>query len=281
MKELKIETGGRPYRNDDFALMQAETLAAFQLSLADYVATVGGRQVGCILSGCQLTGGNLSAGLVYLNGRLLRVAATPGVNISGCLVMEAVESDPRLYRNGVTKNCVADYRAVYAAAEPVDVNVHRIPMTAMRRLSDLQAFRPGVVHLWAGNPSTLPHGVQLCDGTNGTPNLRGRFIVGFDAGDADYNAVGKLGGAKQVTLTAAQMPSHSHGVNDPGHSHSYFRSPMSGLKVGSGPNRQLNNESNESTSVASTGITIASAGGGQAHENRPPFYTLAYVTRVV
>jgi hypothetical protein len=122
MKELKIETGGRPYRNDDFELMQTETLDSFALMLADHVATIGGRRVGFILSGCQRTGGTLTEGMVYLNGRLLRVAATSGVNTAGCLVMEAIESDPRLYRNGVTKNCAVEYRAVYAASEPANPN---------------------------------------------------------------------------------------------------------------------------------------------------------------
>jgi microcystin-dependent protein len=285
MRELIANLpGGRPFRNDDLLMLQAQHTDMWALALADYVATIGGQPHGFVLSGCQLTGAgptyNLSAGLVYLGGRLCQVAAATNVSTNWFLVMQADDTvDLRSYRDSLHKPCAADYTAVVSAT--VNAGQPRIALNAIRRLADLQTFRPGIVTMWSGNPATLPHGVQLCDGTNGTPNLRGRFIVGFDAGDADYNAVGKLGGAKQVTLTAAQMPSHSHGVNDPGHSHTYFRSPTSGLNVGSGPNRQLNNESNESTSVASTGITIASAGGGQAHENRPPYYTLAFVTRVV
>lgn len=58
-------------------------------------------------------------------------------------------------------------------------------------------------------------GWALCNGDNGTLDLRDRFLVG--AGGS--YAVGDIGGLDSVSLTAAQMPVHSHVVTDPGHSH--------------------------------------------------------------
>lgn len=56
----------------------------------------------------------------------------------------------------------------------------------------------GVIALWSGAVDAIPAGWALCDGTQGTPDLRGRFIVG--AGNEDY-PVGSTGGATQDTLS--------------------------------------------------------------------------------
>ncbi len=73
----------------------------------------------------------------------------------------------------------------------------------------------GLIAIWSGTVASIPGGWQLCDGTNGTRDLRSLFVVG--AGGS-YN-VGDTGGAAQFTLTVSQMPSHSHTINDPGHTH--------------------------------------------------------------
>ena len=64
--------------------------------------------------------------------------------------------------------------------------------------------------------STAPSGWAICNGQNGTPDLRDRFIVG--AGSA--YSVNNTGGANSVTLTEAQMPSHNHSFSgSSSHSH--------------------------------------------------------------
>lgn len=64
----------------------------------------------------------------------------------------------------------------------------------------------GIITMWSGSQSNIPTGWALCNGQNGTPDLRNRFIVG--AGD-EYN-VSSNGGAKTHTITIDEMPSHSH-----------------------------------------------------------------------
>jgi hypothetical protein len=51
----------------------------------------------------------------------------------------------------------------------------------------------GAILMWSGAPEAIPAGWTLCDGTNGTPNLSGRFIVGYDEGNTDYNKPGNTG----------------------------------------------------------------------------------------
>src|SRR5690606_35053309 len=79
----------------------------------------------------------------------------------------------------------------------------------------------GVIMMWSGSTSTIPAGWFLCNGSNGTPDLRNRFIVG--AGST--YGVGATGGANEVTLTESQIPSHSHGrgtlVNSASGSHNH------------------------------------------------------------
>jgi microcystin-dependent protein len=64
----------------------------------------------------------------------------------------------------------------------------------------------GVIVMWSGAVNAVPGGWALCNGSNGTPDLRDRFVVG--AGST--YAVGAIGGANTVTLTSGQMPSHTH-----------------------------------------------------------------------
>ncbi|MBW3015323.1 hypothetical protein KY330_02800 [Candidatus Woesearchaeota archaeon] len=102
--------------------------------------------------------------------------------------------------------------------------------------------------------STCPEGWSLADGTDGTPDLRDRFIVG--AGSS--YALGDTGGEDYHTLTIAEMPSHTHIYNQ-------VVQPGSAWWVGSG---------GVTTGLSST--ASGPAGGSAAHENRPPFYALIY-----
>lgn len=81
----------------------------------------------------------------------------------------------------------------------------------------------GFIGMWSGSIASIPGGWALCDGTNGTPNLKDRFVVG--AGGA--YGVGATGGASSFSgstdghaLTVLEMPSHNHpGSTDLGHTH--------------------------------------------------------------
>lgn len=124
---------------------------------------------------------------------------------------------------------------------------------------------------------------HLCDGTNGTPDLRNRFIYG---GDGTNN--GETGGEASVTLTQQTIPAHSHtaSVSSAG-SHTHTAATF----IDSG-NDHINNFSCSYTArqrgtatVDSSGahthdITIGNTGGGWPHNNMPPYYVLAFMMKL-
>lgn len=129
----------------------------------------------------------------------------------------------------------------------------------------------GSIIPWYGSIGNIPNGFALCDGTNGTPDLRDRFLVG-----AGYSyPLGNTGGENFHRLTVAEMPSHQHSTSD---IISFFGFDVNGGGTGSehvidtGDNRSYDNW----YPPAITGVT----GGNQPHENRPPYYALYYIMKL-
>lgn len=81
------------------------------------------------------------------------------------------------------------------------------------------------IALWSGSVASIPAGWALCDGrtVNGktTPDLRGKFIAGYDPSISDYNTIGNTGGTASTTIS---LPQHGHsassGTQSSNHSHS-------------------------------------------------------------
>ena len=68
----------------------------------------------------------------------------------------------------------------------------------------------GGITLWYGNSSNVPTGWTICDGTNGTPNLLGRFVV-CSGNNTDTNYIeGTSGGNESYTLDISKLPPHNH-----------------------------------------------------------------------
>ncbi len=203
------------------------------------------------------------------------------------------------------------------------------------------ARMPGEITMWpAASP---PTGWLLCDGASvsrtayaalfaavGTvygagdgsatfnlPNLKGRVPVGCNSADMSFDALGEMGGAKTHTLTAAEMPSHTHIQNSHNHTqnahthtqneHSHgFRAVRDNETSSQGDlpkatNVQGNNNgwtgykpaydanspvqgataSNQNTTATNNATTATnqSTGGGGAHNNMPPYLVLNYIIK--
>ena len=129
-------------------------------------------------------------------------------------------------------------------------------------LTGIESFVTGMIILWSGAANAIPTGFVLCDGNNNTPNLSGRFVVGYDASNSDYD-VDDTGGFESVTLTVDQIPAHTHTYID-----QYVV-----IDNGYRPWPASNND------CAARNINSGSTGGGQSHENRPPYYALCYIMK--
>ena len=129
-------------------------------------------------------------------------------------------------------------------------------------LTGIESFVTGMIILWSGAADAIPSGFVLCDGNNSTPNLSGRFVVGYDASNSDYD-VNDTGGSESVTLTINQIPAHTHNINLA--VRAFYQEPRN---FGVGTDGSANNSED-------TGST----GGGQSHENRPPYYALCYIMK--
>ena len=142
-------------------------------------------------------------------------------------------------------------------------------------LVGISTILQGFIVMWSGSVANIPNGYLLCDGSNGTPDLRDRFIVG--AGSA-YNP-DDSGGNDNVTLSVAQLPSHSHGVTDPGHTHTYTRFANTQRVDNDETHQRLNSSTSDTTGNSTTGITIDNTGGGQAVDIRPKYYALCFIMK--
>lgn len=141
------------------------------------------------------------------------------------------------------------------------------------------AFTSGMIMLWSGSIGSIPSGWYLCDGSNGTPNLTDRFIIG--AGSS-YSVNG-TGGVSSVTLTTNNMPSHTHTatVTDPGHVHTYGLTNNGNQSLSGGGSTANLGYTTTNTGSATTGISVtnATAGSGTSFSILNPYYALAYIQK--
>ena len=140
-------------------------------------------------------------------------------------------------------------------------------------------FPSGIIVLWSGSIATIPSGWYLCNGSNGTPDLRNRFVIGAfqdNSGVANTTITGSntlTGGSKDAIAV-----SHTHTVTDPGHTHNYQLAGVVGNLVGDGAFNGLRITSSPTTS-ATTGISIDTAGSSGTNANLVPYYALAYIMK--
>ena len=131
----------------------------------------------------------------------------------------------------------------------------------------------GGILLWSGSIGSIPAGYVICNGSNGTPDLRDRFVVG--AGST--YAVNATGGSADAVVV-----SHTHAatVTDPGHNHT-ITAPTSGGTNAFVTSGTTTLPASITTSTATTGITVtnATAGVSGTNANLPPYYALCYIMK--
>lgn len=230
-----------------------------------------------------------------------------------------VEGDPNKIIKGTELDAefVAIQTAVGSKADlqsPVFTGIPRAPTAALGTNTTqvattafvmANAIPVGGIIMWSGIVATIPAGWALCNGSNGTPDLRDKFVIGAGSTYTPSNT----GGAATVTLLEANLPahahalsgntdgggSHTHSVTDSGHTHN-INLPFGSSGTGSGSDGQTFNYSSGPTITSQTGtanLTVSTAashthplsgntgsvGSGTAVNILPPYLALAYIMR--
>jgi hypothetical protein len=169
-----------------------------------------------------------------------------------------------------------------APTAAIGTNTTQVATTAFAIANGIPS---GGIIMWSGSVVSIPTGFALCDGTNGTPDLRNKFIVG--AGST--YAVNATGGSADAVIV-----SHSHTatstVTDPGHTHNLqnLGSAQAGPDNGGAPvsvdTGWSTGRSPAPTASATTGISVATSnsttGVSGTNANLPPYLALAYIMKL-
>lgn len=165
------------------------------------------------------------------------------------------------------------------------------------------ALPRGFIGMWSGSLAAIPDGWAICDGTNGTPDLKDKFIV---ATGATYTAIGATGGQNSVTLTEANIPAHDHNISAsatlPNHVHSAGTYVASNTSPINRINEEgSNNEPRAYTSTSTSSVSVTGKSGNPttnpaiaitasadtygsatptAIDNRPAYYALAFIMKL-
>jgi hypothetical protein len=161
----------------------------------------------------QKTGADTMSGTTNLTGVL---ALGSGGSIQGGEFTGVVRGAP-----GVTGNQIA---VPSNGTSPATVGGSPILTTASlvaNLPSGVGVVLTGMVLFWSGASNAIPSGYVLCDGTNGTPNLRDQFIVG--GGGSLPTTGGSNTGSTGVSATGATVGGYALQIADiPSHDHQFF-----------------------------------------------------------
>ena len=186
------------------------------------------------------------------------------------------------YHTGITdysgESAAVDNRPFYRSLPYIMLKSTEQPPTA--------PIPVGAIAFWYGGRANMPRGWQLCDGTNGTPDLRDRFILGGETSVQE-------GGQNQVYLALNQMPGHAHPLttNATGeHAHEYYdhwRTAVFAWATGwswttycGAPSyTEVSNYFYQAGEHYHTGTTDY-VGNSAPYDNRPAYYKAALIMRM-
>lgn len=274
---------------------------------AHVLANIGGADK-YILTGCVNTSGTWSPGYVVVNGEVLPFLGGTGTSESLVRIKQTttdIVAEYDTYTDALTTRVVEfgsnlgnvntfTWGDFPRAKTNRELELEYATKAELDALSSLVMPKGGII-MWSGSVSALPAGFALCNGATvegygAVPDLRGRFIVGYDERTnnlpsdvsdqrnpdgtvvKNYAVVGNKGGKPEVLLSPAQsgIPAHTHPVDT-----TTLTESNSGQGVTFARNWKGSSAQNINT-AANTGQSAS-----ETHENRPPYFVLAYIIKVV
>lgn len=199
-------------------------------------------------------------GVIVVDGEMMPLEGSPLDYIQVKEEYDKLEADGLVFENARVRR-VAQYVASSTGEGCYEAS--QFPT-----ITTIEAMRPhltpkGAIVMWSGAINDIPEGWALCNGEKGTPNLSGRFIVGVGKssdGETDYQ-LNKTGGEEEVTLTAEKCcyTDTTYTAN----------TENKGINVAGSYNVVTKINQSVKTNYA------------KPHENRPPYYVLAYIMKTV
>ncbi|MBE7671606.1 hypothetical protein F7647_10520 [Tenacibaculum piscium] len=247
-----------------------------------------------IISGCEVIGNQITNGFIYLDGELLEFRG--GIKQNTVVI---IQEETKVTFEDKTKKPVYFTRYV-----TFGVSGNSIPWSNFKHIDNLIVLSNQVKKLekelaeikpifkeikYVGTSVTqaeLQRGWFIANGQNGTDNILGRMLVGYDANQTEFNTIGKKGGEKTHQLTTSELPSHQHeGRTRSAGSHNHDVMDGSG---GSGTGSVLDGGGNfagqdrKRAFVSGDGLikdsgshihhfTTDSEGNNKPHNNLPPY----------
>jgi hypothetical protein len=153
------------------------------------------------------------------------------------------------------------------------------------------AVPSGGIIMWSGSIASIPTGWFLCNGSNSTPDLRNKFIIGAsidNGGVANTTVTGsntQSGGSKDSVVvshthvfTGTALPTHTHNYNDTGVYPGGSGSDTSAVVTGQAANRATT-ASSAGTPAGTNAVPVGAVAALNNNANLPPYYALAFIMK--
>ena len=237
------------------------------------------------------------------------ISGSAGLNVAGNTVITgSITTNSNLFVNGnstLSGSVTINSLATASAANNYNFLVH--DSNEVVKQVNAAPIPVGGIIMWSGTIASIPNGWELCNGSNGTPDLRDKFVVGAHSdlsGTAKSNIEGSYnqsggdishnhgGNTTAHTLTAGQIPSHTHTykdsyyieINNPGTGQSGAIGGVDFVGSGGTTFKGSGDSDNDNKYVYWRNGTTNSTGTGGGHSHPvptdnhvPPYFALAYI----
>ena len=226
--------------------------------------------------------------IIYINNPIKKIEQFED-NDTDRLIVKDMENNPGKV---LTSSDFISKEEIESGIKTYEITVFD-KMTLRNKDVGIRLIPSGLITMWSGKISNIPVGWVLCDGKNGTPDLRGKFILGTGYG-VDVNSVG---GSKEIKLKESNLPPHSHsGITNVSGAHShvykdrYFTeawgwidNKLPGSRTGTDNDNRSFYIWDRTVAEGNHTHTFKTDNGRGVSENiniMPPYYVLAYIMKL-